>query len=127
MGDRDGQAEDDLSDDEVFFGSGNVYADLGFDNPEEMSLKATLAYRITTVLRQRKIPQAAMGEILGIPQPKVSCLMSGKLEGFSVERLLNFLVRLDHDVEIAIKRRSVRGKPAQLRILHDKDVTVVTS
>ena len=126
MGAGHGQAGPDMTDDDVFIGSGNVYSDLGFDNPAEMSLKASLAYRITSVLRHRNVSQTAMGEALGIPQSKVSRLMSGKLDGFSVERLLHFLLRLDRDVEITIRKRTMRDRPPQLRIRHDKGVEVVT-
>jgi predicted XRE-type DNA-binding protein len=124
MGAGDGQEVPDMTDD-VFIGSGNVYADLGFDNPEEMSLKATLAHRISTVLRHRNVSQATMGEVLGIPQSKVSRLMSGKLDGFSVERLLHFLLRLDRDVDITIRKRTARDRPTRLRIVHDKGVEIV--
>jgi predicted XRE-type DNA-binding protein len=112
---------------EVVIGSGNVFADLGFHNPEEMSLKATLAYRIASVLKHRNLTQAAMGEALGIPQSKVSRLLSGKLDGFSVERLMLFLLRLDRDIEIAIRKRPGRGRPARLTVRHDKGVDIVAA
>ncbi len=43
--------------------------------------------------------------MLSINQPKVSALLRYKLDGFSVERLMNFLTALGHDVEIVIKPR----------------------
>lgn len=126
MGSGDRQADVEMNDD-VVVGSGNVFADLGFENPEEMSLKATLAFRIASVLKHRNLTQAAMGETLGIPQSKVSRLLSGKLDGFSVERLIHFLLRLNRDVEIAITRRSGRARPARLSVRHEKDVDVVAA
>ncbi|MGL6209439.1 MAG: helix-turn-helix domain-containing protein [Paracoccaceae bacterium] len=113
--------------DGTVLGSGNVFADLGFANPSEMSLKAALAHRIASVLTHRNLTQAAMGEALGIPQSAVSRLLAGKLDGFSVERLIHFLLRLDRDVEIAIKKRPSRNRSAQLRIRDNKGVDVVAA
>ena len=50
----------------------------------------------------RKITQTKAAQILGIDQPKVSTLLSGKLSGFSTERLLRFLNLLGNDVEIRV-------------------------
>jgi len=112
---------------DAVIGSGNVFADLGLANPEEMSLKAALAHRIASVLTHRNLTQTAMGEALGIPQSNVSRLLSGRLDGFSVERLIHFLLRLDRDVEIAIKKRPTRNRSAQLRIRDKKGVDVVAA
>lgn len=59
--------------------------------------------------------------MLGFNQPKVSALLRYRLDGFSVERLMNFLTALGHDVEIVIRRRRARrhagripwGKPGR--------------
>jgi len=91
-------------------GSGNVFADLGRPQPEEALAKARLAYEIERSIRKRGLSQAEAGKILGIDQPKVSALRSGKLSGFSVERLIRFLNALDQDVEIV-----VRAKPRSRR------------
>lgn len=83
--------------------SGNVFADLGFPNPEQELLKAQMTLRIYQVIKQRKLTQAQAGEILGIRQPHVSGLMRGRSGNFSVERLMDFLTALGHDVEIRVK------------------------
>jgi predicted XRE-type DNA-binding protein len=84
-------------------GSGNVFADLGLPDAEESLAKAELASRIGDVIRQRRLTQAAAGELLGIDQPKVSRLQRGYLTNFSVERLMHFLTLLGRDVEIVVK------------------------
>jgi predicted XRE-type DNA-binding protein len=53
---------------------------------------------------------------LGIPQPKVSGLLNYKLDGFSVERLMNFLVALDRDIEIRIRKKPKSREEAQVRV-----------
>jgi predicted XRE-type DNA-binding protein len=83
--------------------SGNVFADLGFANPEEELAKADLALRISQLLSERKLTQKQAASLLGVDQPKVSALLRGKLEGFSTERLLRFLNRLGQNVEIVIR------------------------
>jgi predicted XRE-type DNA-binding protein len=83
--------------------SGNVFEDLGFPHPEQELLKARLTLQIYRVIKHRKLTQAQAGEILGIKQPHVSGLMRGRSGNFSVERLLDFLAALGHDVEIRVR------------------------
>ena len=83
--------------------SGNIFADLGMPNSDEMLMKAELVRQITELVSQRKLNQVQAAEILGIDQPKVSALMRGKLTGFSTERLFRFLNALGCDVQIVVK------------------------
>ena len=48
--------------------------------------------------------EAALAELLGVNQPKVSALQNYKLDGFSVERLMTFLMGLGSDIEIRIRK-----------------------
>jgi predicted XRE-type DNA-binding protein len=84
-------------------GSGNVFRDLGFPNPEREELKARLTLHIFRIIKARKLTQAAAGEILGIKQPHVSGLMRGQSGNFSIERLMDFLTALGQDVEITVR------------------------
>ena len=85
--------------------SGNVFADLGLPNAEELGTKLRLCFVINKILAERKLTQAEAARILGVNQPKVSALLNYKLEGFSVERLMHFLVALGQDVEIVVKSK----------------------
>lgn len=84
-------------------GSGNLFADLGFPNPEREQLKAHLTLQIYRLVKARNLTQAAAGKILGIQQPHVSALMRGQSGTFSVERLIAFLTELGQDVEITVR------------------------
>jgi predicted XRE-type DNA-binding protein len=84
-------------------GNGNVFADLGFPNPEREQLKARLTLLIYRLIKDRELTQAKAGAILGIKQPHVSGLMRGQSGQFSVERLMDFLTALGQDVEITVK------------------------
>jgi predicted XRE-type DNA-binding protein len=91
--------------------SGNVFADLGLANREQELLKARLTLRIYLTIKERNLTQVQAGEILGIQQPHVSSLMRGQSGTFSVERLMDFLTALGHDIEIAVTpSRKEHGK-----------------
>ena len=94
--------------------SGNVFADIGMPDAGEHLLKAGLVARIERTIRQRELTQAAAAELMNIDQPKVSGMLAGQFRGYSVERLMRFLVALGHDVEIVVKPRK-RGA-AELRV-----------
>jgi predicted XRE-type DNA-binding protein len=84
-------------------GSGNIFADLGFANPEQEQIKAHLTLQIYRTLKKRGLTQAKAGEILGVKQPHVSNLMRGRSGNFSVGRLMEFLTALGQDVEITVR------------------------
>ncbi len=88
--------------------SGNVFADLGIENPEEYLAKADLAASIQAAIEMRGLTQKQAGALLGISQPNVSTLLKGKLNGFSTDRLLRFLTLLGSDVKISVSRPDFR-------------------
>ena len=94
-----------LDSERVELSSGNVFADLGLPHPEELLAKATLAHRIHVLIKERKLTQRKAAQLLGIDQPKVSNLIRGRLEGFSMERLCRFLNLLDQSVELVIRQK----------------------
>jgi predicted XRE-type DNA-binding protein len=97
--------------------SGNVFADLGVDAPEEALAKAELAAKISEIVAAKGLTQAEAAKVLGIDQPKVSALLRGKLTGFSTERLIRFLNGLGRDVEIVVKDRPRGRGPGHLQVV----------
>jgi predicted XRE-type DNA-binding protein len=95
--------------------SGNVFADLGLPNAEELGTKLRLGFFINKIIAERKLTQAEAARMLGVNQPKVSALKGYKLEGFSVERLMHFATALEHDVVIEI--RPHRAKQGAARVM----------
>ena len=87
-------------------GTGNVFEDLGHPRAAEALAKAELARKIGTLIERRRLTQAAAAEVLQVDQPKVSVLVRGRLAGFSLDRLVRFLVLLGSDVEIVVKPRA---------------------
>lgn len=83
--------------------SGNVFADLGFDMPQDQHVKANLVILITKMIEAQGLTQAQAATKIGLKQPDISKLLMGKFEGFSLERLLNFVRAFGSDIEIKIK------------------------
>src|SRR5436305_12961790 len=84
-------------------GSGNVFADLGLPNPDLALAKAELVQRIRVLIAERKLTQAKAAELLGLDQPKVSALIRGRVEGYTLDRLFRFLNALGQRVEITVR------------------------
>jgi predicted XRE-type DNA-binding protein len=97
--------------------SGNVFADLGLPNAEELGTKLRLCVVINRILEKRKMTQAEAARVLGVNQPKVSALKGYKLEGFSVERLMHFVTALEHDVVIEIRPRAGKKGAGRVRVV----------
>ncbi|YAF94297.1 MAG: helix-turn-helix domain-containing protein [Nodularia sp. CChRGM 3473] len=97
--------------------SGNVFADLGLENSDELLVKAELARKISKIITQQQLTQAETAELLGVDQPKVSALINGKLSGFSTDRLFRFLNALGRDVEIVVKNKPQSRSQAQTRVV----------
>ena len=97
------------SEKKVTVGSGNVFADLGFANPEEELLKAKLVREIRAIIKRRKLTQAKAAVMLGLKQPDVSALVTGRVDKFSIDRLVRCLGRLDYKVDVVVRPRPRRA------------------
>lgn len=96
--------------------SGNVFADLGLPDAEELLAKADLMIEIHNIIEERGLTQTEAAEILGIDQPKVSALVNQKLSGFSMERLYRYLNALGRDIEIIVKPTPKSRKQAHISV-----------
>jgi len=95
-------------------GSGNVFSDLGLRDADEKLTKVRLAVAIKQIVKSQRISQTAAAKVLGVNQPKISALVNYRLDGFSVERLLHFLIALDRDVEIVIRKKPRSRRAARI-------------
>lgn len=89
---------------------GNIFADLGLPNPEDLLLRAQCVSAIGKAIREQKLTQAAAAKKLGIHQPDLSRLLGGQLKRYSLGRLLHFLIALDQDVTITVRRKKEKPK-----------------
>jgi predicted XRE-type DNA-binding protein len=85
---------------------GNVFHDLGFDAKESESLRirAELMAEIKRVIQGRKLTQREAAKLFGVTQPRMSDLVRGKLDLFSIETLINMLVRAGIHVQLRLVR-----------------------
>ncbi len=100
----------------VTAGSGNVFADLGFAEPEEELTKAKLAGLIWHEIERQRLTQVAAAALMGIDQPKVSALLNGRLANFSTERLMRLLNALGQDVDITVRPKPRNRAHGRIRV-----------
>ena len=98
-------------------GSGNVYADLGFKDPDRLLVKAELVAAIASIISKRGLKQADAADLLGLTQPKLSNLLRGHFHGFSERRLIDCLTRLGRDVQIVVKEKPRSRATGRLSII----------
>ncbi|WP_447859672.1 helix-turn-helix domain-containing protein [Nitrospira calida] len=98
-------------------GSGNVYADVGARDPEAMLIKAQLVAKIDELIKQKGLTQTEAGELLSLPQPKVSGLLKGHFRGISERRLMDCLTRLGSDVQVVVKPAPRNRRQGKLSVL----------
>jgi predicted XRE-type DNA-binding protein len=96
--------------------SGNVFADMGLDDADELITRAKLGHSVRMILEKKKLKQREIGQLLEIKQPEVSNLMNGRYTLFSPERLFGFLNKLDRKVTVQVSRRR-KGEALQEVVL----------
>jgi predicted XRE-type DNA-binding protein len=95
-------------------GSGNVFADLGIRNPDLALAKAELVRHIRDLIAEQKLTQAKAAELLGLDQPKVSALVRGRVQGYTIDRLFRFLTALGQRVEITVRPNAKNTKTSAI-------------
>lgn len=101
--------------------SGSVFKDLGFANgeAENLRLRADLIRELEKVIRDSDLAQCEAAELLGIQQSRVGDLVRGKIDRFSIDTLVELLVRAGRGVEIKVKRVEVAAAPPVWRNQRD--------
>ena len=114
---RPAAAPSGLSAETVAHGSGNVFADLGLRDPDEMLARAELLRRVTRIVDKRGLSQAETATLLGLKQPDVSALLRGRyLRRFSTDRLMRFLTALGQDVRIVVRPKAAGRAEARISV-----------
>ena len=94
-----------------------MFADLGVAQPDLALAKAKLVQQIRDVVAERKLTQAKAAQLLGLDQPKVSALVRGRVEGYSIDRLFKFLNLLGQRVEITVRPAGADAVSADTRVV----------
>lgn len=87
--------------------SGNVFADMGLNDAEELLTRTKLGFTVRQIIESRNLNQQEIANILNIKKPEVSKLMQGKYHLFSEGRLLEFLNKLNKKITIKISNYHV--------------------
>jgi predicted XRE-type DNA-binding protein len=84
--------------------TGNVFRDIGFGpkEAESLRLRAQLMVEVRRLIRARKLTQRAAAKLLGVTQPRISDLIRGKIDLFSIDTLVNMLARSGMRVQLRI-------------------------
>jgi predicted XRE-type DNA-binding protein len=92
--------------------TGNVFRDLGFapDEAEHLRVRSDLLIQLQKAIRARGLKQAQVAKLLDVTQPRVSDLMRGRLDLFSVDTLIDMLARLGIRIRVVFStsRRAAR-------------------
>ena len=92
--------------------SGNIFADLGLEDADQLFMRSQIGFFIFKILEEKKLKQREIARVLGIAQPDVSHLMNGHFSRFTADKLLDFLRRLDQKVTVQISHHQ-KGEPYQ--------------
>ncbi len=92
--------------------TGNVFRDLGFppDEAEHLRIRSDLLIQLQKIISSRRLKQTEAAKLLGVTQPRVSDLMRGRIDLFSVDTLIDMLARFGIRVRL-IFRSSKRSAP----------------
>jgi len=96
--------------------SGNVFADLGFKNPEELLAKAELTRQIHILIKKKKLTKSTAAKLLEVDQQTIDDLNSGSFADFSLDSLFRFLNMLGQNINIDIAPNKKTKKKAQINI-----------
>ena len=110
-------ARSDIEDNIEFeIGSGNVFADIGFDNAEEMQFKSELVRQINQIIKSRELTSIQVRDLLNLDEVMLSNLSRGRLTELTIERLFRYLNILGRDLEVVLKPRSTSSSQGELKV-----------
>ena len=86
--------------------TGNVFDDLGFspEEAENLKVRASLMASIREIIEKNTLTQERAAELFGVSQPRVSDLVRGKIDLFSIDALVNMLAAAGHRVRVSVGR-----------------------
>ena len=85
---------------------GNVFAELDFaeGEAENLKIRSELMVEIRKVMAARELRQADAAALFGVTQPRISELVRGKIDQFSIDALVNMLAHAGFRVEVRVPR-----------------------
>ena len=96
---------------------GNVFADLGLPNAEELFLKSGLAIQIQMLCERKGLTQAQAAALLRLDEKETLLWQRGEMFSLSIERLFQCINRLGHSIEVRILSKEIRPEDARLTLM----------
>ncbi len=106
---------------EIEKSSGNIFRDLEIPDPEEHLAKCRLVFIIDNIITKRRLRRGKAAKILGIRKSKLSGLLDGLFDDFSMTDLFSMLEKLNHEIEIVVHQRSADTLPTKPHISTSTD------
>ena len=90
--------------------SGNVFRDLGYgaEEAEHLRIRSVLMATLTRLIEERELTQTEAARVFGVTQPRVSDLVRGKIDLFSIDMLVDMLARAGMKIQLSAKPTSKR-------------------
>lgn len=90
--------------DRITSSSGNVFRDLGFgeDEAEHLRIRSTLMIALRKLIEERSLTQAEAAKLLGVTQPRISNLIRGRIDLFSIDTLIDMLARAGIHIDVVL-------------------------
>ena len=107
---------------EVTYGTGNVFADIGLPEPDKYLARSSLMSLVTDIIKERDLTQTEAAKLLGLSQGRVWDLLNGKLDKFSLDKLIRILNALDHKVQIVVEPSKSKKDVALIEVLRGTEV-----
>jgi predicted XRE-type DNA-binding protein len=84
--------------------SGDVFRDLGFSEREsrDLRLRSELMSKLKEQIVARHLSQEVIADLLGVSQPRVSNLLNGRIDKFSLDALVTMLGKLGNRVGLTV-------------------------
>lgn len=91
--------------------TGNVFRDIGFEaaDAESLRIRATLMVELRQYMESRKLTQQAAAKLWGVTQPRVSDLVRGKIELFSIDTLVDMLSQAGVKLQLSVRTPRVKA------------------
>ncbi len=84
----------------------DVFSDLGFTpaEAENLRIRSAMMRALIDFVRKNKLTQARAARLLGVTQPRISDLMRGKINLFSIDNLVKLLAAAGLRVDLRVKK-----------------------
>ena len=104
--------------------SENIFADMKLPSAEDYLAKTKLAHEIAIIIEKQKFSQQKAASIIGTSQAKISNIVNGHLEKFTIDRLIQALISLDRDITIGFKPKPKSRRRATITVTPSHRTTV---